>query len=247
MAGLVLEPVKDNKAYLQIVNYIVHQISTGKLDYGQTLYTEQELTKSLNVSRPTLREALRVLEFLGIITVKRRNGIQINSPADIKGYSPLLYLMLFDKINDVELFELREAIQTSMVQSAAMYRTDEDLARLRDNLEEMEQLISLPDIDPGQFADIDNRFHSNVMRCAGNLLCVRLMDTLSETLRLQSEETNRSLKSYLMVFQEHRLIYDCIEKRDGASAYEHMRNHLKGAGQYFSSTKRSHISNALFE
>ena len=69
----------------------------------------------LGVSRPTLREALRVLEFLGIATVAPRRGILINQPRDSEGYLPLLSVLLFERITDRELFELRQALQIEAV------------------------------------------------------------------------------------------------------------------------------------
>lgn len=66
---------QEKKAYRQIVEAILGMITDGSLEYGSKLYKEQELGQLLGVSRPTLREALRALEILGIVTVRPRNGI----------------------------------------------------------------------------------------------------------------------------------------------------------------------------
>ena len=102
-----LSPIRSQKAYRTIVRTIVGLIARGELEYGNRLYNEQELMAMLGVSRPTLREALRVLEFLGIATVAPRRGILINQPQDSEGYLPLLSVLLFERITDRELFELR--------------------------------------------------------------------------------------------------------------------------------------------
>ena len=73
----VITPIKSPKAYLVIVEKIVGLVASGQLKYGEHLYTEKDLMETLNVSRPTLREALRVLEFLGIVSVSPRKGIKI--------------------------------------------------------------------------------------------------------------------------------------------------------------------------
>ena len=68
----MISPVKSPKAYLLIVEKIVSLVARGELKYGEQLYTENDLMATLNVSRPTLREALRVLEFLGVVSVSPR-------------------------------------------------------------------------------------------------------------------------------------------------------------------------------
>ena len=94
-----LSPIRSQKAYRTIVRTIVGLIARGELEYGNRLYNEQELMSMLGVSRPTLREALRVLEFLGIATVAPRRGILINQPRDSEGYLPLLSVLLFEPPN----------------------------------------------------------------------------------------------------------------------------------------------------
>jgi len=89
-------PIRE-KSYLRIVGTIMDMIAQGKVQYGDRLYNEQELVAMLGVSRPTLREALRVLEFLGVATVVPHKGITINRPSETGGYLPLLYILSFEK------------------------------------------------------------------------------------------------------------------------------------------------------
>ena len=96
MDKLTPPPIRE-KSYLRIVGTIMDMIAQGKVQYGDRLYNEQELVAMLGVSRPTLREALRVLEFLGIATVVPHKGITISKPNESGGYLPLLYILAFEK------------------------------------------------------------------------------------------------------------------------------------------------------
>ena len=89
--------MKSPKAYLLIVAKIVSLVANGELSYGEHLYTEKDLMNMLGVSRPTLREALRVLEFLGVVTVSPRKGIAIQQPDISNGYMSLIFILMFDK------------------------------------------------------------------------------------------------------------------------------------------------------
>ena len=125
-----LTPVKNKKTYMQIIEEILNLLNENKIEYGDKLYSEPELTSMLKVSRPTLREALRVLEFLGIVTVSPRKGIRINKPENTSSYMPLIYVLMFEKTSDIELYELRRSIQISSAQRAAEIRSEENLKKL---------------------------------------------------------------------------------------------------------------------
>jgi len=102
--------VQDRKTYLKIVDTIINQIADGTIKYDEKFYTEQELTDLFQVSRPTLREALRVLEFLGITTVKPHRGIYIHHPENNGGYPVLRYILTFEQPSQQELAELYTAL-----------------------------------------------------------------------------------------------------------------------------------------
>ena len=139
MENYALSPVETRKIYLSIVEEFINSIVDGRFEYGSRLYNEAELMKILNVSRATLREALRVMEFMGIVTVSPRKGIRINDPAQTNGYLPLVYMLMFEKISSVELFEIRRALQYEMVSSAADRRSEENLKRLQEIHEDLIQ------------------------------------------------------------------------------------------------------------
>ena len=102
--------VQNCKTYLRILDTIINQIADGTIKYDEKFYTEQELTNLFQVSRPTLREALRVLEFLGITTVKPHRGIYIHHPVTTGGYPALRHILTFEQPSQQELAELCAAL-----------------------------------------------------------------------------------------------------------------------------------------
>ena len=102
--------MKKCKAYLRFVHTIVQEIADGNLAYDEKFYSEQELSDKFHMSIPTLREALRVLEFMGIITVKPHQGIHIHHPEDFGGYPVMRYILDFESPSQQELQELHTAL-----------------------------------------------------------------------------------------------------------------------------------------
>ena len=136
-------PIKvrqKKKAFKQIIEAILVMIADGTLSYGSSLYNEDELCQRLGVSRPTLREALRTMEILGIVTVRPRKGIMINRPNYDEGYLPISYMLSFEKTSAREILELRSSIQMEMVGRAADNRTQKQLDDLMEIIEKVETL-----------------------------------------------------------------------------------------------------------
>lgn len=217
--------IKKEKAYLRIVDVVIRMIAEGKVEYQDRFYTEQELMTMLGVSRPTLREALRVLEFLGVTNVSPRNGISIRKPSDQEGYLPLLYILAFEKTTGRELFELRQALQLEMAALAARSRTEEDLRALDGMLEEMEQQL---DADDDVFYALDHRFHQQIVEATGNHLVLKLMNTIgpmlqNQLLRHGKKDTTKQRRATL---EEHRRIVEQITAGDSAAARDAMERHL---------------------
>lgn len=220
-----LPPIRSRKAYLQIVDTLVDRIARGELEYGNRLYNEGELMAMLGVSRPTLREALRVLEFLGIVTVAPRSGIRISSPQDDHRYLPLLYSMVFERISQRDLFELRQALQVEMAGHAADRRDEAGLTRLRAAARDMRDHM---DADAAAFARLDYAFHMEILRCAGNFAAVKLMNTFGILIERQLRETieEMPLPRRKKTLSYHEGIVLRIEQQDAAGARALMYEHL---------------------
>lgn len=221
----MLETTIREKAYLRIVGTVMDMIAEGKVQYGDRLYNEQELVEMLGVSRPTLREALRVLEFLGIATVVPHKGITINRPSQSGGYLPLLYILSFEKTTGKELFELRQALQLEMVALAAANRTREDLQVLWDMIGQMEKQKRA---DAEVMSRLDDEFHQKLLEASGNRLVCKLMETIRPMIRKQlaGHIQNESLAHRDQTITDHKKIVECLERGDGSAARQAMYLHL---------------------
>lgn len=212
------------KTYLRIVDVVMDMIARGEVQYGDRFYNEQELVTMLGISRPTLREALRVLEFLGVATVVPHKGISINRPSQSGGYLPLLYILMFEKTTGKELFQLRQAMQLEMAALAAQTRTEEDIKALRALVLQMEQQKKAA---PETFSQLDDAFHRKLMEISGNRLVCKLMDTIHPMLQNQLTSHIRNLSKHRdQTIAEHTRIVDCLEKGDSSAAHHAMYDHL---------------------
>ncbi|HSL00771.1 MAG TPA: FadR/GntR family transcriptional regulator [Rubrobacteraceae bacterium] len=215
---------KAHKTYEQIIMHIRGAISSGELRPGDRLPPETELARSLGVSRPTVREALKVLEALNVLEsstgptggtfVKTLSGTGI-----AEGLKDSITLLLdVDELTLDELWAAREAIELRTVGMAAVGRTERDLATMRSTIECDEHR----EFDT-YFPDIT--FHRAIADASGNRLLSTFMLSIHLTLRTLAERY--VLPEAKQVSQDqHRQIYEAILDGDEALARARMEEHL---------------------
>lgn len=216
---------KSHKTYEQIIMHIRGAISSGELRPGDRLPPETELARSLGVSRPTVREALKVLEALNLLEsstgptggtfVRTLSGVGVAD--NLK--DSITLLMDVDELSLEELWAVREAIEIRAVGMAAAGRTALDLSTMLSTIESDEYR----DFDD-YFPDIT--FHRAIADASGNRLLSVFMLSIHLTLRTLAERY--VLPEAKQVSQDqHRLVYEAIRDRDEALARARMGDHLR--------------------
>lgn len=221
-----LRPIRTKKIYEEIVEQIKGLIKEGNLKAGDRLLSERELAESLRVSRAAVREALSALEAMGLIEIKPGEGAFIRQPSVDGIIEPLALLLLVEKDVPREILELRKIMEVGAAGLAAQRRNEEHLESMKAALKQMER-----DIQNGEIGeDADFCFHFTIAEAADNSLLLRLMHTISDTMR----HTLRASRIQLIttpgvrerLLEEHQEIFRSIEERDSSAAQAKMFGHL---------------------
>ncbi len=217
------------KTYQQIVASIREAISSGELRPGDRLPPETDLARRLGVSRPTVREALKVLEALNVLESSTGpTGGTFVTPLDGAGVAEYLKdsLSLLMSVNELTLEELsvaRRAIEVPLAGMAAIQRTEQDLFVMKKTIE-MDALKDGDDI----VSDIS--FHRAVAEASKNRMLSLFMSALHKTLRTLAGRyimPEKVLPEVLQLSQQqHQFIYEAIAEGDDAMAESRMREHL---------------------
>jgi GntR family transcriptional repressor for pyruvate dehydrogenase complex len=219
------------KTYQQIVASIREAISSGKLHPGDRLPPETNLARQLGVSRPTVREALKVLEALNVLESSTGpTGGTFVKPLDGAGVSEYLIdsISLLVDVHELTLEELwmaRGAIEVPLAGMAAVQRTEQDLTAMRSIIESDEN----KDFD-AYFPDIT--FHRAIAKASKNRLLSVFMLSIHMTIKTLAERY--ILPEAKQVSQsQHRLIYEAILDQDEILAKSRMKEHLQMAYEVY--------------
>jgi DNA-binding FadR family transcriptional regulator len=206
------------------------QIVLGELKEGDQLPPESVLMEQFGVSRPTLREAFRILEAEGAITVRRgvRGGARVQVP-DIDVAARHVGLVLQYRgalLSDV--YDVRTVLEPAAARMAARRRTSADLARLQEVVDRHRESVD----DPGASFAADEEFHRLIVELSGNETLQVLAGMVSNIIRegdrsyADSHDWAHEQELAKVAIRAHGRLLELIRKRSGEEAEEFWRKHL---------------------
>ncbi len=227
--GVILKPLRKHSLYEGVAGQILRLIREGHFRPGDQLPGERELAEMLGVNRGTVREALRVLEFMRVLKKRAGEGVFVADPVPNLGAEALVFHFLVeDGLDEASLrsaFEAVTCIEASMARLAALRAGEEDLAAL-------ESLISRMEEGAGEgrgFTALDEKFHLAVGRASRSEVLYSIDITMWVIMRRYAELLHREPACRQWCLEGHRRIAAAISARDGDLAAREMENHLKGA------------------
>jgi GntR family transcriptional repressor for pyruvate dehydrogenase complex len=207
------------------LNRIKDYITSGAVGPGQRLPSERELAEELGIGRNSLREALKVLEAVGLVESRVGDGTYITDQAAASIGRTLGMALAVWGGAIVEIIEARRMIEVSAAPVAAEKATASDLAALETALNRMDAMRR-EDVR-GYFA-ADMEFHRVVARATQNAIVSRIVGDLIDLLE---RVLHQASVDQLPMIEEgsgtHRAVYDAIVRRDPAAAASAMRDHLQ--------------------
>jgi GntR family transcriptional regulator, transcriptional repressor for pyruvate dehydrogenase complex len=221
----------------KLATKLQNAIDSGKLTIGSSLPSERELMTKYQVSRTTVREALRVLGAQGLIEVKRgrSGGSFISSPT---AHSVVRSLDLFIKgqnIRFVDLVFVRQAIEPAAAAQAATSRSLDKLERLRQQCVECENSVK----DVHRFVNANLKWHLDVAEASENPLFVTFLSSISPALHTATDLEVFDEKTRKIVAGVHWQIFEAIRVGDPEAARRRMIRHLTAYGEKLSATDLS--------
>ena len=220
------QPIGDGRASEAIYAQLRELITSGALRPGDRLPSERAMMEQLHRSRPTIREALRMLEQGGYVASTHGASGAVVQELTIDGVEQPLTAML--RLNQISLEELGEyrAVNDGTIAGWA------DLADMEACLLAAEQALG----DSRRFAELDVGFHSLLSRATGNQVAMIVTEVLGKVeqhvllKKMSTLNDSQQLALARRILSRHREILDAIRRRDDAAAKQAMREHTRAAG-----------------
>lgn len=207
-----------------VARLLLNRIISADMKPGSSFGTEAELLEKFQVSRPTLRESLRILESQGVLTLRPgpRGGIMVAKPSiNVIAHTLSVFLRL-NGVPFVEILRARMAIEPVLARDAALYGNDSDFDEMEDSIKRLEA-----GGDDNEVVYRENRaFHSVIARAASNPVLEAFWETISILASGEGAGIKYTKRNVEHVVKSHRAILDACRQRDPALAFQLTVDHL---------------------
>lgn len=220
-----LTTIRLPKAAEVLASQIKTEIISGKYPEGAMLPPETEMATQLNLSRPTVREALRLLESEGLVSIRPgpRGGPRVERPSSNTVTRSLTTLFQYEKVSLAALLEARRAIEPACARVAADRAQAEDVAALKDSIRRMKADLE----DDANFWTENANFHVALAEAGRNTVLNTLMVSLRELIYEFTAGLHIEPEERLETVMEHTAIMKAIVARDPDGAALAAEAHLE--------------------
>jgi len=223
----VFKPIRPKKLSEEIVSQIKDLIGQGTLKPGERIPSERELAAFLGVSRPSVREAIMVLEAMGFLESRQGGGTFVRSLTEVSMADPLASMVeRRDPRMLHALTEVRMGLETWSAYLAARRAEDSEINRLHELYEVMAEQAATGGWDP----EIDAEFHLTITAATHNTIQIHVLDTIQtlfQTTIMVALGEFYSKEGYVeLLLKHHHDIYRAIADHDPERARQKMMEHL---------------------
>lgn len=220
-------PLKKAGLTELLVARLLSLVTTGELKPGDQLPSERKLAETFDVSRPTLREALRALDVLGVVEVRHGGGVFVSQleASDLLG--PLTFFLTLRASEVDTLYDARRLIEGEIAALAARQGSGAEF----DALEQLVELQEEAKTEPARYRDFDTAFHRQLGGLSGNDFLGRAaqsLNVLGQEFRKTASETPNVITASIA---DHRAIIVALRAGDAEAARAAMVEHMNHVQQ----------------
>lgn len=217
-------PVERTSLVDDAAEHIADRIRSGDFHPGDRLPPISEMAKSLGVGQPTIREALKQLEVVGVLEIKHGSGVYVRKGQDVLLVSNPVFGGVPTKKLMLDLIEARIPVETTSAGLAATSRSEDQLQTMMDLLDEAGRHL-----DNDEMLNAANMgFHREIAVASHNVVLAQIQSVLTTLFQREQGSILNIYGSREKDHEEHLGILDAISKADPELARERMRAHLSG-------------------
>ncbi|MBW2005085.1 MAG: FadR family transcriptional regulator [Deltaproteobacteria bacterium] len=207
----LFRPLEKKRYSEQVADLIQGKILGDNLEIGTSFPSEKDLAQEFQVSRSVIREALRILEVSGLVTIKKgpTGGIFVADVYHKPITNSINNLITSGRVTIDHLFDVRLLIEPHIAMEAALHANDEDMQRLQELFEDFSQHLD----DPLHLKKNNLKFHLLLAKASGNPVLSLLLESVFELLvKLTLDFLDLSLERHF--FQAHKEIFNVIAQKN---------------------------------
>ena len=218
----MLKAVKRTRIPEEIVSQVLQLVRDGAIKPGDRLPPERELAQQMNVSRASVREAMRLMDIQGLVIIRPGAGTFITEDTVEVIVQAFSTLLSGPTGGASDIFEMRLILEPQVVSLAAERASDADIRRMENILLQQETDIS----NGGTGVEFDSEFHFAIAQATKNSALIAVTQAISDLLSQSRDPSIQSPERSRQSLQSHQLILEAVRSRQSRSAEEAMHQHI---------------------
>lgn len=216
------EVVRRPKVYEEVAKQLERLIQE-KLIPGDKLPSERELAETLQVSRSSIRDAIRGLELMGLVEPRQGAGTIVRERSADSPISPFSTALKRRRELVTELLDFRKMLEPPLASRAATHASPDEISEMEDILRRQEEKLALGEPAIAE----DTEFHYSIALASGNSVVLKVIDILMDLLRDTRERSLQVADRQRKSIAGHQRILSAIKRRDAEAAKSAMRRHIE--------------------
>lgn len=214
----------QKKSYKKVIDYIKNQIKVGELRMGEKLPAERELSEIIGVSRNSVREAIRTLDVMGVISSQQGAGNFLTGNFENNLVESMSMMFLLNQINYQQISELRRALEMQALLLAIDNISEKEIVQLEKIISQLEHQSEKNNVI------LDKKLHYNIALASRNTLIIDILQALSEIIDQFIIDLRREIlsspSSKNLLHEAHNDIVKSVITKDKNLAYDAINKHF---------------------
>lgn len=218
-----LKKINRSSVVQRVIDSLTDAMLSGELKSGDRIPTEMELSEQLGVARNSIREAVKILVYIGVLEIRRAEGTFVCDGFSESMIDPMIYGMILNRENEQELNELRAMVESGVMRLAIEKCTTEEVNQLREHMPLLKQAMTSPECDVDHAFELDNAFHDMISQMGHNVMASKI-NAIS---RMLTHSTRYSSVKHMMetgrgeeLYMAHERVYELIASRQLTGLYD---------------------------
>lgn len=218
------KPVLKRNLADRLARRIRSMIAEGNFNQGDRLPSIMEMAKRFGVGHPTLREALRKLETMGVVEIRHGSGVYVTRSHDVLLVATPDFSGTVTRKLLIDLIQARMPLEIHSAACAARNASQEQLEGMRRLLDTAREHLN----DDAILTPLNITFHREIAAASGNAVLAQLLEVIGDLFTEEQRLILGIFGSRQRDLEEHLSILEALEQKDEALAIERMRKHLEG-------------------
>ena len=215
--------IKRSSLVQVVIDRLTEAMINGELKPGDKIPTEMELAEQLGIARNTIREAIKILVYMGVLEIRRPDGTFVSNGFSEQLIDPMIYGIILNQKNENELQELRGMTEAGVLNIANQKCTDEEVEDLKGKLADLKDAIFADDQDVDRVFEADNAFHAAITEMGKNTMIAKInamVMMLTYSTRYESVKYMIESKRNQELYEAHEKVYEMVKTRKRSNLYD---------------------------